>query len=152
MLSSTLPIALDGTLPACLTVCSQVSSQDTPKNTSEYAPKYTSESLASTLSSGKTLSISLDYMLPCMLLHARSRGLLSCRRQALRGVRLVAYGEHSFVGGGLRVACGVWHVAGARWQAAYVGRYHDVGRYGSLNLIFCAATRTRSHDASRSWC
>jgi len=26
-------------------------------------------------------------------------------------------------------------VAGGRWQAAYVGRYHDVGRYGSRNLI-----------------
>jgi len=93
---------------------SQVSSQDTPKNPSEYAPKYTSQSLANTLSRRKTLPISLDYMLPCMLLHARSRDLQSCRRQALRGVRLVAYGKHTLADGGLRVACGVWQVAGGR--------------------------------------
>ena len=64
----------------------------------------------------------------------------------------MAYGGHSLAGGELRAACGVWRVAGGRWQAAYIGRYHDVGRYGSLNLIFSVATRTRSHDASRSWC
>jgi len=45
--------------------------------------------------------------------------------------------------GGRQAACG-------RWQAAYVGRNHDVGRDGSLNLIFSAATMARSHDASRS--
>jgi len=39
-LSSTLPIALDDTLPACLTVRSQVSCQDAPKYT-EYVLKYT---------------------------------------------------------------------------------------------------------------
>jgi len=49
-------------------------------------------------------------------------------------------------------ACGVWRVACGRWQAAYVGENHDVGRYGSLNLIFSVATTTRSHDASPSWC
>jgi hypothetical protein len=38
------------------------------------------------------------------------------------------------------------------WQVAYVGRNYDVSRYGSLNLIFSAATMTRSHAASRSWC
>jgi hypothetical protein len=145
MLSSTLPIALDGTLPACLTIRSQVSSQDTPKNTSEYAPKYTSESLASTLSRGKTLAISLDNMLPCTLLHARSRDLLSCRSQAPGGVRQVAYGGQCLAGGMWRVVCG-------RWRAAYGGRNHDVGRYHSLNLIFSAATATRSQDASYSWC
>jgi hypothetical protein len=63
MLSSTLPIALDGTLPPCLTVRSQVRSQDTPKYTSEYAPKYTSESLSSTL--------------PSMLSSTETRELLS---------------------------------------------------------------------------
>jgi len=41
--------------------------------------------LPSTLSRGKTLPISLDYMLPCMLLGAWSRYLLSCRGQALVG-------------------------------------------------------------------
>src|SRR5882757_5835033 len=101
MLSSTLPIALGGTLPACLTIRSQVSSQDTPKNTSKYAPQYTSESLTSTLSRVKTLAISLHSMLPCMLLHARSRDLLSCRSQAAGGVRHVAYG--------------VWQMAGGVW-------------------------------------
>jgi len=41
MLSRTLPIALGGTLPACLPIRSQVSSQD--------APKYTPSTSASTL-------------------------------------------------------------------------------------------------------
>jgi hypothetical protein len=45
MLSRTLSIALDGTLPACLTVRSQVSSQDalkhTPKHTLQYTPNCT---------------------------------------------------------------------------------------------------------------
>jgi len=62
----------------------------------------------------------------------------------------VEYGGQCLAGGGRRVACGVWRVACGRWQVAYVGRNYDVGRYVSLNLIFSAATRTRSHDASRS--
>ena len=45
MLSSTLPNALDGTLPACLTVRSQVSFQDalmhTPEHALQYAPNCT---------------------------------------------------------------------------------------------------------------
>jgi len=48
--------------------------------------------LPSTLSRGKTLPISVDYMLPCMLLGARSRDLLSCRRQAPGGGRREANG------------------------------------------------------------
>jgi len=51
-----------------------------------------------------------------------------------------------------RAAGGVGCVGCGRWQAAYVGRNHDVGRHGSLNLIFSAATATRSHIASQSWC
>jgi len=51
-----------------------------------------------------------------------------------------------------RTAGGMWSVACGVRQAAYVGRNHDVGRYGSLNRIFSVATMTRSHDASRSWC
>jgi len=46
-------------------------------------------------------------MLPCMLLHARSRDWLSCRRQAPGGVRLGAYGRQCLVGGGRRVAGGM---------------------------------------------
>jgi hypothetical protein len=166
MLSSTLPIALGGTLPACLTIRSQVSSQDTPKNTSKYAPKYTSESLASTLSRGKRLVISLDNMLPCTLLHARSRDLLSCRSQAPGGVMQVVYGGQCLASGMWRVVCGrwrvpyggqclagsMWRVVCGRWRAAYGGQNHDVGRYHSLNLIFSAATATRSQDALYSWC
>jgi hypothetical protein len=113
--SSTLPIALDCTLPACFTVHSQVSSQDTPE--------YTSQSLSGTLpiALNSTLPISLDNMLPCVLLHARFRDLMNCRRQAPGGVRLGAYGRRCLVVGGVwRAACGVWH-------AAYVGRNHDVG-------------------------
>ena len=131
MLSRMLPIALDGTLPASLTVRSQVSSQDSPKYTSEYAPKYTSESLASTLSIGKTLPISLDYMVPCILLGARCRELLSCRCQA--------------PGGG-------WQVAGAWLWVASGGRNNDVVRCYSPNLIIIMPTVTRFHDASWQWC
>jgi len=40
--------------------------------------------------------------------------------QALGGVRLVVYGGQCLAGGRWRVACGMW-------QAAYVGRNHDVG-------------------------
>jgi len=99
------------TLPACLTIRSQVHSPDAPK----YTPNCTRWHTPSLL----------DYTLPCMLLGARSRDLLSCRHQA--------------PGGGSREAGGS-------------GRNHDVGRYHSLNLIFSAATATRSHDASWSWC
>jgi hypothetical protein len=67
-LSSILPIALDDTLPVCLTIRIQGSAQDTPKNT-EYAPKYTSKSLSSTLPStlSSTLLIALDGTLPACL-------------------------------------------------------------------------------------
>jgi hypothetical protein len=44
-----------------------------------------------------------------MLLHAGSRDLLSCRRQAPGGVRLVAYGRQWLVGG-------VWYVADGGWR------------------------------------
>jgi hypothetical protein len=151
MLSSTLTIALDDTLPACVTMRSQDTLNHTPEHALKYTPNctrrhasslldYTLPSkllrhsqehlqvrtqvhlrvarkyilhctrchtpsllgpmLPNTLSRGKTLPISLDYMLPCMLLCARSRDLLSCRRQAPGGVKPVA-------GGG--------------WAAAYVG-------------------------------
>jgi len=93
-LSSALPIALYCTLPTCFTVRSQVSSQ--------YTPKYTSQSLSSTLpiALDGTLPISHENMLPCMLLHARSRDLLSFRCQAPGGVRLGAYGMQCLLGGG----------------------------------------------------
>jgi hypothetical protein len=54
--------------------------------------------------------------------------------------RREAGGIRRAVFGGRRAACG-------RWQAAYVGRNHDVGRYHSLNLIFSTATMTRSHES-----
>jgi hypothetical protein len=148
MLSRTLLIALDGTLSACVTIHSQVSSQDplkhTPENALKDAPNCTRWHtpslldcmLPNTLPRGKTLPISLDYMPPCMLLRARSGDLLSCRPP----------------GAGRREAGGRWCVAGGGWRVACDGRNHDVGRYHSLNLIFCAATTMRSHDASRSWC
>jgi len=70
--------------------------------------------------------------------------------QVVFGGRRVACGVWHVACGVWRVACGVWRVACGRWQVAYVGRNHDFGRYGSLNLIFSAATMTRSYDASRS--
>ena len=101
MISRTLPIALDGTLPACLTVCSQVSSQDALKHTPEHALKYT-------IALDDTPSL-LDYTLPSKLsrrsqVHLRVRSQVHSRacspgcsqlhsiRQALGGVSLVAGG------------------------------------------------------------
>jgi hypothetical protein len=123
------PSLLDCTLPSKLLRCSQVHSEYAPKYTSEYVLKYTpghtlkdapnctrwhtpsllGSTLPSTLSRGKTLPISLDYMLTCTLRHAWSRDLLSCsgqalggiscRRQAPGGVRQVAYGGQCLAGG-----------------------------------------------------
>jgi len=114
------------TLPVCLTGCNQVSSQHVPKNTSEYPPELSTQSLSSTLPStlsqdvlialdetcsllgsmlpntlsrGKTLPISFDFMLPYMLLCAQSRDLLSCSRQAPGWVRLVASSGWLVAGG-----------------------------------------------------
>jgi len=70
--------------------------KDAPNCTQWHTPSLLGSTLPSTLSRGKTLPISLDYMLPCMLLGARSRDLLSCRRQA--------------PGGGWRVAGGGWRI------------------------------------------
>jgi hypothetical protein len=96
----------------------------TPEHALKYAPNcirwYTPSLLCfvlpNTLSRGKTLPISLDYMLPCMLPLARSGDLLSCRLRAPVGVRLVAYGGQCLADGGLQAVCGVWHVAGDRWR------------------------------------
>jgi len=105
MLPRTLTLALDGTQPACLTVHSHTSAQEALKHTPEHALKYASNctrwytpsllgsTLPSTLSRGKTLPISLDYMLTCTLLHARSRDLLSFRSQAPGGVSCRRCGE-----------------------------------------------------------
>ena len=48
---------------------------------------------------GKTLLISLGYMLPCMLRHAASRDLLSSRCQVPGGIGMVAYGRPWLAGG-----------------------------------------------------
>jgi len=84
---------------------SHTSAQEALKHTPKHTPKYDSNctrwytpslfgsTLPSTLSRGKTLPISLDYMLTCTLLHARSRDLLSCRSQAPGGVSCRRCGE-----------------------------------------------------------
>ena len=61
MLSSILPIALDDTLPVCLTIRSQVSSQDVLNHTPEHALKYTPN-----CPRWHTPSL-VDYMLPSKL-------------------------------------------------------------------------------------
>jgi len=111
MLARTLTLALNGTQPACLTVHSHTSAQEALKHTPEHALKYASNctrwytpsllgsTLPSTLSRGKTLPISLDYMLTWTLLHARSRDLLSCRRQAPGGVSSRRRGETAVLEG-----------------------------------------------------
>jgi len=51
------------------------------------------------------------------------------------------------VGSVWRTADGVSQVECGICQVVYAGRNHDVGRYVGLNLMFSAATMTRSHDA-----
>jgi len=168
MLSRTLPIALDGTLPAWLTVRSQVSSQDalehTPENAlkytpnrtrwhsqpiSLYAPKYT---LKRQDTPKLTWLYAPMYAPTCSIQRlAQLQTPGTGRREAGGGWRAV-FGGWRVACGVWRVACGVWRVACGVWRVAYIGRNHDVGRYGSLNLIFSAATMTTSHDASRFWC
>ena len=63
---------------------------------------------------GKTL------LLPNMLLHARSRDLLSCRRRAPGGLRQVACGEQCCAGGMWHLAGGGSRVAGGRNHAVYI--------------------------------
>jgi len=115
VVSRTLPIVLDGTLPECLTVCFQLHSYDalkyTPHYTRWYIPSLLGSTLPSTLSTEKALPISLDDMIPCMLLHAQFRDFLSCRCQT-PGV--IEYGIKYLVDAS-------WHVAGGWWQPAYVG-------------------------------
>ena len=69
MLSRTLPIALDGTLPACLTIRSQVSYQDAPKYTPNILPSTPPSTFSSTLPSmlSRTLLIALDDIPPAYL-------------------------------------------------------------------------------------
>jgi len=153
------PSLLDCTLPSKLSKHSQVHLQIAvkyaPNCTWWYTPSLLGAILPSTLSRGKTLPLSLTYMLPCTLPHARSRDMLGCRPQAPRGmsnrcqaaggVRQVEYGEQC-------VAAGMWCLACGWWWVAYGSRNHDVGRYHSLNIIFSTPTVTGSHHVSQSWC
>jgi hypothetical protein len=84
------PIALEGTLPSTLSSTLPIALDVTPS--------LLGSTLRNTLSRGKTLPISLDYILPCMLLCARSRDWLSCTRQAQGGVRQVVVGRWPVVG------------------------------------------------------
>jgi len=67
----------------------------------------------------------VDYMLRYKLLGARSRDLLSWRRQVLRGR---------------------W------WEEGGGSRNHDVGQCHCPHHIISVATVMRPHDASWSWC
>ena len=137
------PIALDGTLPACYTVhsndtfryisicteqynlrqldymlpnlvsvqskihCSCIlkynskyvlnytsahAYKDVPNCTRSYGSRQLGSTLPSTHSRGQTLTITLDYMLPCMLLCTPTRDFLSC-------MCLVSEGSSQVVGG-----------------------------------------------------
>jgi len=134
--------------PSLLDLCSEVSPQDAPKYTSKYIRKYTprhalqdapnctrwytpsllGSTLPSTLSTGKTLAISPVDILPYILLHARSRDLVGCRRQAPGGIRLMVYGRQCLAGCRWHAGCGMWHAVCGRWQAAYGGQNHDVSQ------------------------
>jgi hypothetical protein len=122
--SRTLIFTSYGSLHACLTMCSLVGFQDSLKYTPELALRYTlncsrwhtlnllGSMLPSTLS---RKPISLDYMLPCMMLYAQSRDLPSCTFQVPGGIRLVVYDWYWLAGSRQRVVCG-------RWKGPYVGQ------------------------------
>jgi hypothetical protein len=75
MFSGMLQIALDGTLPACLTVCSQVWSQDACKYTMKILPSTPRSTFSSTLLSMlcRTLLIVLDgALLACLTVRSQA--------------------------------------------------------------------------------
>jgi hypothetical protein len=92
-------------------------------------------------------------------------GIKKCcnsRWQMAGGEWWVVGGRWWVVGAQRQVAGGWWLVAGGWWgvqvadgrrlvQTVYGGRNGDISQYHSLNLIICATTTTRSHDASLSW-
>ena len=161
-LSSTLPSTLSNTLPACLTIRSQVSSQNALKHSHEYALKYTpnctrwhAPSLLDCTLPSKLSRRSQAHSRACSQVHSpearHSQSHLTicshvCSWVLDLQICWVAGPSHWEAEGGRRQA------AGGRQEAGGGGRNRDVGRYHSLNLIFSAATATRSHDASRSWC
>jgi hypothetical protein len=127
ILSSILPLALDSspslldcTLPSQLSIHFQeylqvhtqvlfwVSWQNTPRYPVKHTPCWIhwhtlcllGSVLPNTLSTGKTLPISLDYIVPCMHLCTWSWDLQSRRHQAPRGMKLLAGGRWQAVGGG----------------------------------------------------
>jgi len=211
MLWSTLLIALDCTLPACLTytlktlpstlwvrsqvhlqvrspvhsrACSEGGSQLHSMAHSQaawlYAPKQALKTLSCTLRVRSQV-----YSRACSEEHSQLHSMVhslptwiyvpilswlyapvyapACSIQRLAELQalgterreLQALGTGRHKAGGVSWQClvgGVWRVVCGRWRAAYGGWNHDVRRYHSLNLIFSAATETRSHDASWLWC
>jgi len=125
-LSSTLPIALDDTLLACLTICSQVSYQDAPKYSLSALqitpPSMFSSTLPIMLS--MSLLIALDgILLACLPLcsqvhsqearHSRSRVTIFfrvCSRVLNPETCWVAEARHQQPGGWWGVADGAWHM------------------------------------------
>ena len=148
MLSSTLPSAIDDTLPACLIIYSEVSSQNALKDTPKSALKYTPN-----CTWWRTYRL-----LDCMLLSKLSRHSQAYSR-ALSQVRSTeARHSQSHLTICSHVCSWVLNpetcwVAGARHkEVGGSGQNHDVSWYHRLNLIISLGTATRSHDASRSWC
>jgi hypothetical protein len=142
MLSRTLPIALDGTLPACCTVHFQVSSQDALKHTPKHALKYSPN-----CTRWHTPSLP-DYTLPSKLsrhseeqLRVRTQVHLrvackytlkredtcyltllyspmyapACLIQRLPELQKPGTGSREAYGGQCGAACGVWQMAGGVW-------------------------------------
>jgi len=117
---STLLIALDCTLPTCLTVGSQVRSQDALR----YATGCTR------LHTPSTLDIRLQSMLPTTLARTFQEVLLSAAYLVHLGV------ETRRVAGARRQAvCGRWLVAGDVWRAAYSVKRAACGGWGMMAEI-----------------
>jgi hypothetical protein len=127
MLSSTLPIALDGALPACLTVHFQVNTQDAFKQTPQHAPKYTHKRQDTP---NLTLLYAPMYAPGCSIQRLTEMQVPCTGWQVAVGILWVLFG-------GQHAACGVWRMAGGVWWPTHV-----VGQYHGLNLLFSVATVT----------
>jgi len=158
MLSSTLPIALDGTLPACLTIRSQVSSHDSLNHTPEHALKYTPN-----CTRWHAPSV-LDYTLPSKIWRHSQKHLRVRTQVHLRVARKYTRKMEDtpnltwLYAPMYAPACSIQRLAelpkpGTGWRVVGGGgRKHGVGWHYSLNLIFIVPTATRTYDTSWWWC
>jgi len=123
-------------------VCTQLHSIVHSQPNWLYATKYT---LKREDTPNLTWLYASTYASACLIQRIGELQIAATRRTETGGIwRAVFRGQW--------VRGGVWHVGCGRWLVVYIGRNHDIGGYGSLNLISIPATLIRFHDTSMSWC